>query len=144
MSAIKPLLLNWVYESWDLLNSQPEIIMRAWNKCMNQDLNIDPFDSAVQQKAVDDCMAGHLVAHDFKFEKKKEDNDNDEEQQNCKETEINSSDEERDELDLMKKIVIGERRSSRKRKDRSRTVSYFIDSSAIELDGDEEEKKEEN
>ena len=141
MAAIKPLLMNWVYESWDLLGSQPELIMRAWSKCMNQQLNIDPFDPAVQQKAVDECMAGHLIAHDFKFENKTEDKDNDEEKQNFKETEEEECDEKEDELDLMKKIVFGERRSGRKRKDTSRTISYYIDSSAIES-GDDQEVEE--
>ena len=46
-------------------------------------------------------------------------------------------DEMKDVLDIMKEITIGSRRSSRKRKEAKRK-GYCIDTSAIEIDSDDE------
>lgn len=75
MSSIKPLLLEWIYQSWSNLNSEPELIMKAWTKCLSGTLKIDPFDVEVQKQAVVECAKGRLTAFDFVFEKEEEEPD---------------------------------------------------------------------
>ena len=105
--------------------------MKAWNKCLAATLNIVPFDEKVQREAVVECVRGQLTAFDYTHEKNEE-----EEYQEWDDED--SEDESKDELDLMKQITIGSRRSSRKRKEAKRK-GYCIDSSFIQLDSDQED-----
>jgi hypothetical protein len=127
MSSLKPLLLEWVYQSWSTLGSEPELIMKAWNKCLSETLKVDPFDEAVQKQSVLECAKGQLTAFDFKYEKEEEE----------KELDWESEEEEEDELDLMKQITIGTRRSGRQRKEAARK-GYCIDTSLVEIESEDE------
>jgi hypothetical protein len=111
MASLKPLLLEWVYQSWANLGSEPELIMKAWTKCLNDTVKVDPFSKEVQKKAVLECAKGQLTAFDFVYEKSEEEPDIN------IDIEYESDDEVEDELDLMKQITIGTRRSTRQKKE---------------------------
>lgn len=106
MSVLKPLLLQWCYESWKRMSEQRLYIQSAWHNSIYFLLN--PFDIDVQLNAVKDAVEQTLnIDYYFPDAKEKEPEDTWDEQ---------SSDEEKDELDIMKEIHHGTRRSTRKRK----------------------------
>jgi len=82
-------------------------------------------DETERKKAVEEAAKGQLQAYGFIPEGEEiEDEDPDQ-------WDEESEDEEKDELDLMKEVVIGTRRSTRKRTERRDIGSYCIDSSAL-------------
>ena len=114
MESIKPLLVQWCYESWDTLKSNPELINKGWYYCVTK--YADPFNEAIQNKACEEIHQHTLESYRFVPTEDEPDNtieDN------------NDSDEDGLELDLM---VNG----TRTRND-IRRFGYGIDTSAIDL-----------
>lgn len=93
---------------------------------MEKTVDVDPFNAEIQSSAVKECAKGSLSASDFTFEK-----DEDEEQREWDEG-YHEDDESnpKDELDLLKKITIGDRRSTRQRAATKRK-GYCLDSSLL-------------
>ena len=120
-------MLEWIHQSWITLKSQPELITKAWNKCLKEELQIDPFDVTVQKAGTLECIEQKLKANNFTFDK-------DDSEAEKSDVESDMSDNEKGEFDLMKKITFGERRSSRKKPEQRKKIGYFLDSSAIEFD----------
>src|ERR1700722_8903543 len=63
MGVIKPLILNWCFESWRSLENRQDLIMKGWYKCMDRIL--DPFNKDVQDKATRKVLESQLEAYGF-------------------------------------------------------------------------------
>lgn len=126
---IKPLILEWCYNSWKKLENRQELIIKGWYKCM---IDIrDPYDSTIQQTAFDKVLKQQLEAYDFV---PKEDEEEDHKQYyNC----ITDSDSDEDELDPLKRRVYGERKSNRLRQ-QTITDSYTVRTDQLVFDSESE------
>jgi hypothetical protein len=101
------------------------MIAKGWNSCV---INYaDPFDEKVQEVACDRAF-NESFATRFFVPKETETNESEQDA----EFELNSEDEERDELDIMQEIAVGSRRSTRVRQQAQR-FGYTLDSSYIEI-----------
>jgi hypothetical protein len=107
MGIVKPKVLEWCHKSWQMLENRPELIMAGWIKCMN---NIrDPFDHRVQEEAFEKVLRNQLEAYGFVPEG--EEKENVRQYYSC----ITDSDSDKDELDVLKRRVFGERKSKREK-----------------------------
>jgi hypothetical protein len=126
LSVLKPLILKWSFESWFNLSNRPELIKKGWDRCITNIL--DPFDIKVQEIAAEKVFKSQLQAYGFvPKEAEKDENYNSD----------SESDSDKDELDVLEARVYGSRKSSRKKK-QTKSNSYMINSSQIQLDSDEE------
>lgn len=107
MHIIKPLVLNWAVESWRSLENRPELIIQGWIKCMTRIL--DPYNEDVQDKATANILSGTLTAYGFVPDL----NEPEPTARYCNEESDYSTSE--DELDVMKRRIEGERKSSRRK-----------------------------
>ena len=63
MEVIKPMLLQWCYESWNTMKTKPELINRGWYHCVSK--YGDPFDEKFQNDAAEEAFKGTLKAYRF-------------------------------------------------------------------------------
>jgi DDE superfamily endonuclease len=126
---IKPLILEWCYNSWKKLENRPELIIKGWYRCMT-DIR-DPYDATIQQSAFEKVIKQQLEAYDFV---PKEDEIEDPNQYDHY---VTDSDSDEDELDPLKRRVYGERKSTRF-KQQTITNSYTIRTDQIEFDSESE------
>lgn len=131
MEVIKPLILNWCFESWRSLENRQDLIMKGWYKCMDRIL--DPFNTDVQDKATRKVLESQLEAYGFVPELSEP------EPTAAHWDEESEEDSEEDELDVLKRKVEGSRKSTRvKSQTKSMFGSATIRTDQIELDGDSE------
>ena len=91
---------------------------------------------------MEECMKGSLQAYAFTFQTEEKNQASSAAEEKEQDYNSDSDDEEKDELDLMKEIVYGTRRSNRKRKGRESAIgSFMINSSQIEIEGDSDEEQ---
>jgi hypothetical protein len=104
MATIKPLILQWCVESWNKLQQGRDYIRMGWHTCCRS--MYDVLDSQARQTAVKEYNRDQaaLPLHHVPVEEESPVPLDDDE-----------SDTEEDVLDLMKKITIGTRRSTRRR-----------------------------
>lgn len=105
MSSIKPLLLQWLVESWKKMSEGRDYIKFGWHTCCVS--LFDVHDAVKRIEVLESVAKGELDANGFvpegtEDEEKGEESDHEE-------------DEERDELDVMKERRFGTRKSIRKR-----------------------------
>jgi hypothetical protein len=133
MAVIKPLILNWCFESWRSLENRQDLIMKGWFKCMDRIL--DPFNTDVQDKATRKVLESQLEAYGFVPELSEP------EPTAAHWDEDSDGETEEDELDVLKRKVEGSRKSTRVK---SQTKPAFgnatirTDQIAIESDSDSE------
>lgn len=125
MKQIKPLTLGWITDTWKQLKlGSKELVLKGWNKCVVS--LYDVYSDELRKQAVSQAAKTEFVAFGFIPEEE------DDEEENAKEDEdIATSDEEKDELDVMREITIGQRRSTRSRSDKKQIGGYFIDSTSV-------------
>jgi len=123
MDSIKPLLLQWAYESWSALKQGKEYIITGWHTCVAA--LFDVHDPALRKQAVREHVEGKL---EMQFVPTEEE----EEKQDESEAEISSEDEEKDELDIMKKRIEGIRKGTRKRK-QTNLYGYTVPSNQVDF-----------
>lgn len=130
MGTLKPLLLQWIYDTWSKMKAKSAHIMNAWEQLFSI---FDPFSSDNQREAVREWAKDR-----WKLETKY-DNAEDEEEENVYESA--SEDEEKDELDVMEEIRHGTRRSARVQQQRGNQqrslMGYLVRSDQIQLDEDD-------
>lgn len=127
MASIKPLILQWSISSWERLQEGKEHIIAGWHTCCSSlyDVHDQEKRSAVVEAVVRGEFVGSFVPGAAETE---EDTSNSESDQG-------EDDDDTDELDVMKARVFGERKSTRKRSQRS-VCSYMLDTSQIALSED--------
>jgi DDE superfamily endonuclease len=119
MSTIKPLALDWCVHSWADLKERKHLILEGWRRCCT-----DLFDTNDPIKRTEALAAVARHELDAAFVPNEDEQDAESDYQS------ESSDEEKDELDLKTQIVQGQRRSERIRAPVGR-LSYSLDSSAL-------------
>lgn len=125
LSNLKPLVVEWCYQSWNALNSSRDYILHAWESHFKQ-CTFDPFIKDNQMIALHDASAHKLDDEEYKAD----DNDGDA-------YDSESEDEEKDELDIMKEIRCGTRRSTREKK-QPKLSGLMIRTDQIQMDDDRE------
>jgi len=133
MSVLKPLMLQWSFEAWNQMRQQRQFIMSGWHQSLFFLMNV--FDQQQQTAALQEVVqnALQLEMHFAGTDEQEQDEDD--------KWDEADSDEEKDELDLMKEIHIGTRRSSRNNigKPPQTLHAYMrLDPEAIESDDEEE------
>ena len=125
LKTLKPLLLQWFYNSWKIIKENPELVQYGWEKAVFA--HFDVFDTIQQSVAVREALEKkfELDLVPKKSEKKKAiEIYNDED-----------TDDERDELDTMKDRKFGTRKSARK-KTQTKSKGYMLDTSQMMTDSD--------
>jgi hypothetical protein len=125
LTVLKPLMLNWTFQSWFELSKRSSLILKGWKKCATDILDI--FDIKVQEVAREKVMKQQLEAYGFVYQKPEENPNYYSE----------DSDSELDELDIYKLRPEPKRKSSRIKK-QATLSGYMIDSQRIEIDSDSE------
>jgi hypothetical protein len=123
MSTLKPLVLQWCHETWEAMRQQREYIVGAWTSLFTL---FDPFSPANQLQAYRDSSNIQL------------DEDYKEDEKNAGENDYESDDEDedKDELDVMKEIRGGMRRSERNRKPPRQIGSYMVNTAQLQIEED--------
>lgn len=121
--VLKPLLVQWAFESWKKLRERSDLIGSAWLKSFN-DLN--PFDPKTQDEAMNRVLKNEITAYGFVPDQAEEEYNAS--YYNC-ETDSESDD---DELDTMKRRVFGTRKSQRRKKQTIDRYGYQINSQLID------------
>ena len=131
MSMLKPKITEWCYETWNKMKDEKEKILYGWQTCVF-DL-YDCFDVQAQMAALVESVK-QLFELEMIFEQDEDENDEDWDEAD--------TDEEKDELDLMKEIRHGTRRSTRERKQPETLHNYMrIDPSLIQITKPKSSKK---
>jgi hypothetical protein len=125
MSVIKPLCLQWCFESWNTLKQRKDFITFGWHTCVLSMYNVN--DPQKRLEPVEAVAKGELTTVCVPTQ----DEVQTPEQAEAEEEE-DEEDEEKDELDVMKERVYGERKSERKRT-RTQLYGYQISSTQVEL-----------
>jgi hypothetical protein len=119
MSELKPRLLSWVAEAWQLLSQEKILIFKGWKRCVldlydvrNATLREKAYNEAKEQQVDSDngVPADAEAAEEHK----------DVEQASESDEENDSSDDEKPTRQVMKERIFGDRRSSRQRKEPER------------------------
>ena len=130
MAVIKPLILEWCYETWKSMSEKRDMVRHGWEKSLFS--LIDPFDLRVQNDANREARMNAAFNADEHFGEQVEDEDHHD--AGAAQWDECSSDEEKDELDVMKEIRHGTRRSRRDKKQPEKLHGYMsIDTSLLSL-----------
>ena len=149
MPVIKPLLLQWCVASWEELRQRKVLILQGWGQCVT--LLYDVHDPEKRMQAVRDVADERLelVPEPLQEEEEalaqdEEDLQEDYDSDSCSNEEpaspqLNSTDEQADELDPSLPVAEGQRRSTRACKPVVVAAgSYMISSQQIAFSGDSE------
>jgi hypothetical protein len=123
LSTLKPLVVDWCYQVWDSLRKNRDYVVHAWESLFK---HFDPFDKANQLTALRESSSNQL-----RIEEKFEAEDDDEGDA----YESEDEDEEKDELDIMKEIQTGTRRSTRAKK-QPQLQGYMVRTDQIQMEDD--------
>ena len=130
MATLKPLVVKWCISSWSELKDRKNVILGGWANCCTKLYNV--HDPKKRTDALVDVINGSLdlilVPEETVTEK-----DKDLEVECNSDSESDSESAAGDELDLTVPIAIGERRSTRVRK-QTTAHGYQIDSQAIQFE----------
>jgi len=131
MGALKPNILKWCFESWKSIKLDKAYIIHAWDSLFKM---FDPFEEKNQRQALRDLAKNEFqLEEDFEAEEEQFD-----EPGHSGETyESESEDEGKDELDIMREIRTGARRSTRSRQP-PQPAGYMVRTDQIQMDQDEE------
>lgn len=137
MKELKPRLLDWTLKSWQRLagGEAKELILKGWQKCTVDLFNVHSKEE--RKKAVNESASSRLQAYGFMPEGEEQDAETEDEDDESD----HESDDDKDELDVLREITFGTRRSSRKRKETQR-FGYRIDTSALMFSSTEDEKEQ--
>jgi hypothetical protein len=138
MPVLKPLLLQWCVESWTELQQRKAVIAQGWYKCLVS--LYDVHDPLKRMEAMRDVVSNELdpVAEPEGEEPEPAPEDAESEASDGQ-MDIQSSDEEKDELDIAAPIAQGVRRSARASQPPPAAAgSYLINSQHIVLTEDSE------
>lgn len=105
MSSIKPLLLQWLVQTWKHLSEGRDYIKMGWHTCCRS--LFDVLDPVKRAEAVESAAKGELQVNGVVPEGTEQEEEDDESD--------HDEDEEKDELDVMKERRFGSRKSERKR-----------------------------
>lgn len=126
LSTLKPQVLQWMHSCWKSMASQRALIVSGWQKCVFR--FADPFSLAEQVRAMHQFKNGNINEPDEAESSDEEGQWSDEE-----------TDEEKDELDVMKEIHHGTRRSTRSTKNKQPARLHMgVDPTAIVEDDEAE------
>jgi hypothetical protein len=117
MSELKPRLLLWVAEAWQLLSQENILIFKGWKRCV-LDL-YDVRDATLREKAYKEAKE-QQVDSDNGVPADAEGAAEHKDVEEASDEEIDSSDDEKPTRQVMKERIFGERRSSRQRNEPAR------------------------
>ena len=130
LSTLKPLVVEWCYSAWDSLRKRRDYVVHAWQSLFTV-LQFDPFVEKNQIAALCESTSSQLrMDENFNGE------DDESDEENTYESE--SEDEEKDELDIMREIQTGTRRSARLRQQPT-PQGYMIRTDQIQSDDEMDE-----
>ena len=142
MKNIKPLALQWCITSWRQLSERKSLILEGWRQCCtslydvhNRDKRVAALTEVAQRKLEEKHVPeGNEEAEqcesDLEIESLTSDSDNDEI------ADIQSTDDNKDELDVTATIPEPARRSTRRRRLSSQRGSYMLSSQHIAMTED--------
>lgn len=136
MPVIKPLLLQWCVDSWTDLQERKLLIVQGWGRCVVS--LFDVHDPLKRMEAMRD-VANQELDPAVDPEGEEPEGDGDQSEANAEDVDIQSSDEEKDDLDVSRPIAEPARRSSRVSKPHAAAAgSYMLNSQQIALTEDSE------
>ena len=136
MAKIKPLLLQWCVDSWMELQKNKMTILQGWGKCVTS--LYDAHDPLKRMDAMREVAQQELDPAVEPEGDELEEEDLEEEDIPV-DMDIQTSDEEKDELDVSRLVTEPTRRSTRERKQPAAAAgSYLINSQQIALTEDSE------
>jgi len=133
MGALKPNILKWCFESWKSIKLDKAYVIHAWDSLFKI---FNPFEEENQRKALRD-----LARNQFQLEEDleaAEDEDFDPPGHAGDAYDGESEDEAKDELDIMREIRTGARRSTRSRQP-PQFAGYMFRTDQIQMEHDEED-----
>jgi hypothetical protein len=138
MAKIKPLLLQWCVESWTSLQKNKLTILQGWGKCVTS--LYDAHDPLKRMDAMREVALQELdPAVEPEGDELEEEDLEEEEEDVPVDMDIQTSDEEKDVLDVSRPIAEPTRRGTRERKQPAAAAgSYLINSQQIALTEDSE------
>lgn len=129
MSSIKPLLLQWIVQTWNKMKEGRDYIKMGWHTCCVS--LFDVHDLVKRMQVVEAVVKGELDAKGF-VPKESEEGEEEEGDESDHE-----EDEEKDVLDVMKERQFGTRKSTRKRSQPT-LHGYQLSSSQVAFSSDSE------
>jgi len=121
MSSLKPLIVQWCIDSWKRMKEGKDLIKTGWHTCVVS--LFDVYDGIKRVEAVAESARGELEVRDYVPS-------GEEKEDLCSSGE--DTDDDKDELDIMKERRFGTRRSTRKRA-QPKPFGFSINPSQVDM-----------